>query len=258
MEIDGTIQQTDLPVAMLKLPRHTAGGKEMSIAGKYAKSTRNIDGAPVGEATYIVPSRTLPPQTSIVYGADKRPIGSVNSPDMIESQPMQNYGLHRPIFRGWRPKREETSYPDLGIELMSPERNYKIETAIPTEREMMVESVRNATVTYPAVPGSDGQIPDPYRYYGMAVEKSRNDPPPANGDDDFLNGMDGMGDTTTDAISSLAKSIADGIKAQYAAKGTPIVPQQPVQQQGGIPWGTIALVGGLGIVAMLVLPKLLK
>lgn len=251
MEINGTIQQTDLPVAMLKLQRHTAGGREMSLAGKYAKSTRNIDGAPIGESTYIVPSRTLPPQTSIVYGADKRPIGSVNSPDMIESQPMQNYGLHRPIFRGWRPKRPEDSYPDLGIELMSPEHNYKYESAIPTEREMMVESVRNATVTYPAVEGSDGQIPDPYRYYGMSVQKGRNDPPPAQGADDALNGL---GDTTTDAISSLAKTIADGIRTQY---GNPVPPQQPVQQQG-LPWGTIALVGGLGLVAMLVLPKLLK
>lgn len=257
MEIDGTVQQTDLPVATLKLTNHDVGGRSMSIAGKYARSTRSVDGAPIGEDTYIVPSRTLPPQNSIVYGADKRPIGAVDSPDMIESQPVQNYGLHRPIYRGWRPKRPENSYPDLGIELMSPEQNYKYESAIPTEREMMVESVRNATVTYPAVEGDEGQIPDPYRYYGMKVQKSKEDDENGNGNGDNMSGLgaDPVAQTSQDdAISSLAKSIADGIRAKYNLPPT----APPAAPPSSIPWGTIALVGGVGLLAMFVLPKLLK
>jgi hypothetical protein len=242
---DGDIPNDDMQVAKLKLKSYIAGNEEMSVVGKFAKATRAVDGAPVGEETYIVPSRLLPPASSIVYGADKRPLGKVEAPDMIESQPVQNYGLHRPVMRGWRPKRPEDNYPDLGIKLMEPDQTYKLESSIPTEREMVVESVRNATVPYPATEDDEGVIPDPYRTYGMHVEEDPN-----------MNGR--MGDLGADdiasSISAVASSIAAGIKAKYGIQ--PTTPPPPAAS--GTPWGTILLVGGIGLAAVFILPKILK
>lgn len=241
-----------------RLVSHTEGGNDMSLAGKYARGTRGEDGAPIGD-TFIATSRQLPPDKNYYYGVNKEPLGKVPGPYTVEAPLMQNYGPHRPVWRGWRPKRPETNYPTLGVAMPEPDRTYRMEPSIPGENEVVNMAMRNTMAPYPAVPQGEG-IPDPSRNLYMKVQSELSGYlgyMGYMGDDTIITSTDGP--TQPDAASGILSSIAGALK-KIAAPATPVKSLTVVTPTPAstIPWGTIALVGGGAILAMFVLPKLLK
>jgi hypothetical protein len=258
-----------------KLKPHQTNGTSQGIAGKFARAVRGVDGAPVGDS-FLIMSRTLPPTMDYVYGANKEPRGTVPGPYYVGAPLIENYGPHRPVWEGWRPKRPVKSYPEVGKVMMEPERNYKIESSIPDQSEIINLAMRNTLAPYPTVPQSD-PIPDPYRFNFMEVEKA---PSEMSG---YLGYLGFLGQTETTAkpqtttiqpagdvlgfdVGGVAKSVADTIRTAYQAD----VERYKAQQQGtyvpsavtrpapDLPWGTIAIAGGAALLALFVLPKVLK
>ena len=241
-------------------------GQPQGMAGKYARAVRAEDGAPVGD-TRIVPSRTLEPTTDYVYGVDKETSPKIPGPYILEAPLLPGHGDHRPVWRGWRPKREEISYRELGASMMIPDRTNKFEASIPTEEEVLDMASRNALAPYPTVPSS-AMIPDPFRNRGMAISgfsglgedpagKIEVEPLAAKPSPDPLGiGID---------IGALAKDIAGTITAKYSADVETYKAQQsgtyvakPSTAPAPLPWGTILLVGGIALAAVFILPKVLK
>jgi hypothetical protein len=161
----------DITDTRKKLVAHEIGKTSEGLVGKYARGVRGNDPIPAAE-TYIARSRTLAPDSDYVYGVDKARSGILPGPYYLGAPTIQNYGTHRPVWRGWRPKRPETDYPELGKEMMIPERNYKIESGfeIPGQKEIINMAMRNALAPYPTTPETD-MIPDPYRTSFMDVRK---------------------------------------------------------------------------------------
>ena len=241
-----------------RLKAHKTNGDAQSIAGKYARGTRDVDGAPV-EDVHLELSRTLPPDQKYEYGVDKRPLPKLTGPYMLEAPKMPNYGEHRPVWRGWRPVRPPSSYPDVGAEMMVPDRTYKIEASIPTQSEVIDMAARNSLSPYPMV-HQDAMIPDPYREYGM-FQKGQ------------MSGYYGMGDLPTGTTASLppsgigldvggiAQDLAAGYQAQYEARAKEaqgIAMGLPAKPSAPFPWTTLLTVAGIGLAAAFILPKVLK
>ncbi len=248
-----------------KLKPYKANGKPMSQGGKYARGIRSKDEAP--QDTSIIPYRTLPPQSKYQYGADKQHYPTVPGPYYVGSKPMVDYGPHRPVWRGWRPKRPRSSYKDLSLEMPVPQRTYKIETDIPTERELIDMASRNATAPYPTVPGTTGQIPDPYREYGIFVRSA-------------APGMAGMGQDDAPAgpsvfgidIAGVTQDVLDIVKlrmgkdlAELTLEEKRLAAQiakeeidKKTKPAPEIPWGTLAIVAAIGVGAIFILPKVLR
>lgn len=270
------ITETGKKLTAHKVGKNTTEG----LPGKYARGARDVDAIPV-EDNYIVPARTLSPAADYVYGVDKQRSGILPGPYYLGAPTVQNYGTHRPIWRGWRPKRPETDYPALGKEMMIPERNYKIESGfeIPDQKEIIDMAMRNALAPYPTTSPTD-MIPDPYRTSFMDVRKKKNGT--------YL-GMADLGlDVVTEAdlsssnraptttnksgdvfgidFGGIAKDILSIFVPKPAAPGTTAPPAQagvtyimpPAQAGPEIPWGTIAVAGVLGLAAIIILPKVLK
>lgn len=243
----------DLKRAKKTLKAHTVNGKAVGGARKYVQPKLGVDGDTSKEIDVIIPSRTLPPTKPYVYGATEYPLGTIPGPYSMESKPIENYGRHRSVWEGWRPERPTVAYDQLGAKMPTPGRNYKYESDIPEERELVGMSIRNATAPYPTV--TEGQeIPDPSREYGMYVEGKA------------MSGLNGLGQTGQD-VTGLAKDIAAGIQAKYGAqiekyksRQAGLVPpaEQPASAKRPFPMKTAAAVIGIGIFAVFVLPKILK
>jgi hypothetical protein len=259
---------SDIRKEKAKLKPYLAGGQPMGYGGKFAKARYNIDGAPVEDVNLVL-SRTLEPDRKYVYGVDKQPLGKIPGPYMLESEPMENYGPHRPVWRGWRPKRPEESYPELGAKMMQGERTYKIESgidAIPTEKEIIEMAMRNSLAPYPTVPETH-PIPDRYREYGIAIDETL-------GDIGYLGEEAGapapwrpFGVDVTGLVQQFGTSYAQGYSAQATEAqrqqaaltgGLPGQPTLPTRPSSEFPWGTVALVGIIGLAAAFILPKVLK
>lgn len=246
----------DLNKAKKKLTPHSVNGKVVGEARKYIQANRGTEGDVAKEEDIIIPSRTLPPTKPIVYGATKYPYADIPGPYLLESKPVKDYGRHRPVWEGWRPARPETSYAELGSKMPVPSRNYKYETDVPGEDEMVDMADRNTSRPYPAVPEGE-EIPDVYREYGMYAEEGSEN----------MSGLSDMGQIPTQ-VTSLAKDIAATIQAKYGAQIEKYKAQQsgitlpgapsPFKPESKFPLGTVALVAGLGLAAVFLLPKILK
>lgn len=266
-----------------KLTAHEAGRMKEGMPGKFARGVRGVDAIPAKD-NYLALSRTLSPDSDYVYGVDKARFGVLPGPYYLGAPTVQNYGTHRPIWRGWRPKRPETDYPELGKEMMIPERNYKIESGfdIPGQKEIINMAMRNALAPYPTTSPTD-MIPDPYRTSFMDVRKKGSSMGSYLGLADL--GLDIVTDADLSAPSNVAptttnksgdvfgidfggivKDIASifipkpGVSArpQPAAGGGVTYIMPPAQAGPAIPWGTIAVAGVLGLAAIFILPKVLK
>jgi hypothetical protein len=246
------------------LKPYKTGNRPQGMAGKYSRAVRAEDGAPVGD-TRIVPSRTLEPTTDYVYGVDKESAPKIPGPYILEAPLLPGHGDHRPVWRGWRPNRPQTSYAELGASMMISDRTNKFEASIPTEDEVIDMASRNASAPYPALPSSE-MIPDPYRTRGMLVSGLGQSEwvggevtgeevlPPKPVDNDPLGiGVD---------IAAVVKDVVGLVTAQYpqnveayragAAAKSAAVAANP------LPWSTILTVGGIALAAVFILPKVLK
>lgn len=271
----------DITDTRKKLVAHEIGKTSEGLVGKYARGVRGNDPIPAAE-NYIVRSRTLSPDSDYVYGVDKARFGVLPGPYYLGAPTIQNYGTHRPVWRGWRPKRPETDYPELGKEMMIPERNYKIESGfeIPGQKEIINMAMRNALAPYPTTPETD-MIPDPYRTSFMDVRKGV-----AKATSSYLGIADLGLDIVTEAdlysapapVKTPAAAPSTGfdfggiikdITSIFVPKPSPAVRpptsagsvtyiMPPAQAGPDIPWGTIAVAGVLGLAAIFILPKVLK
>lgn len=240
-----TVQKKLKPLHFGKVPE--------GMAGKYARAVRAADSPP--DQTFFALNRTLPPAESITYGADTSVPPILPGPYGLSAPAMQNYGRHRPVWRGWRPERPTTTYPQLGVVMPQEDRTNKFEASIPTEAEIVNMAMRNAVAPYPTAPESQ-EIPDPYREYNIYVE-----PQGSLGYLGFLGNqapsvpelIPGVtADKAVSVIDQLAKTVSDRYNVN------PATGQVNTRPKPAIPWGTLAMVGGISLAAMFLLPKVLK
>lgn len=240
----------------------------------------------VVEAITVTGNRTDEPECDIVIGEERYrypegPFAMIQAPE-IPGQP----NPARAAWNGWRPK-----YPELPetITMPIPERGRKFETKIPSESELRISALNIGP--YPIVePGQEFSEPETWKGYGMGnlgtylsiedLSRARSglgDFGQAAGD--AVGGAVGAGTATPQPsplwalISNIASGVASVVKAKYDSKaaqyaktsaaqagisytagGLPIAPPSAVSN---IPWGTLAMVAGLGLGAFFIIPKLI-
>jgi hypothetical protein len=253
-----------------KLKTYEAGDRPLSQPGKYAKGTRAEDGVPRRQT--MVPNRTLSPDSNYTYGTDAGLPRTTPAPYMLEAPRMVNYGPHRPIWRGWRPKRPVKAYGQVGMEMPVKQRGPKFESSgvIPSEAEVRDYASNEAqTPGHPIAPYPD-MIPDYFREYGIYVDgdtpnqqqKSITGNMLGNlGAEEADAGADYLKQTTGFDVVGIAKDIAGGIKSKYGNQmpsTTQTMATAPAPVKPDIPWKTLGIVAGVGVAALFVLPKVLK
>lgn len=248
------------------------------------------------EKQKLVSNRSLPPTSDLVRGASARVAEKIKGPWMLQSKPLPNYGKNFPIEWGWRTKRPETRASNIPITMPIPTTGPKIEGgyASPTAAQIKASVEQSATQPYPTVPEGDeytgvngmGNLGDAASdliaqassLEAQATALQATSPSSAaalRAQAESLrqqaSALSTTGGGIATTIGTIAKEIAGTVQAKYAAEAakyaSQMAPQIGIPYSGSvptppstgpsIPWGTIAMVGGIGLAAFLILPKVM-